>query len=130
MWGMFLPCLNKFNERRKNILDESMYGWCPKTTMTGGLPKLTWETRKPVSLGTMFRNGVEASTDILVYQSVVNHDEVMKQILYYAERSSFPNGVEIGAHTAEVLRQVEGADVVDSGWVGSDTWFGSVLTAV
>jgi hypothetical protein len=46
------------------------------------------------------------------------------------QRSSLPNGVEIGAHTAEVLRQVDGADVVDGGWVGGDAWFGSVLTAV
>jgi hypothetical protein len=97
------------------ILDASMSGWRPKTTMTGGLPKLTWEPRKPVPLGTIFRNGVEASTGILVYQSVVQQTEVMNQLLYYAERSSLPNGVEIGAHTAEVLRQVEGADVVDGG---------------
>jgi hypothetical protein len=136
-WDVFLPCLSKFNERRNNlvqtlmrILDEGMYGWRPKTTMTCGLPKLTWEPRKPVPLSTLFGNGVEASTGILVYQSVVQHAEVMKQVLYYAERSSLSNGVKIGAHTAEVLRQVEGVDVVGGGWVGGDAWFGSVLTAV
>jgi hypothetical protein len=136
-WDVLLPCLNKLNERCKNlvrtlmlILDDSMSGWHPKTTMTGGLPKLTWEPIKPVPLGIMFRNGVEASTGILVYQSVVQHAEVMNQLVYYAERSSLLNGVEIGAHTAEVLRQVEGAYVVDGRWVGGDTWFSSVLTAV
>jgi hypothetical protein len=130
--------MNKFNERRKNllrtlllILDESMSGWQPKTTITGGLPKLTWEPRNPVPLGTMFRNGVEASTGILVYQSVVQDAEVMKQLEFYGEQSSLPNGADILAHTAEVLRQVEGAaDVVSGRWVGGDAWFGSVMTAV
>jgi hypothetical protein len=51
--------------------------------MTGGLPKLMWEPRKHVPLGTMFRNDVEASTRILVYQSVVQHAEVMKQLEFY-----------------------------------------------
>jgi hypothetical protein len=34
------------------------------------------------------------------------------------------------AHTAEVLRQVKGANIVSGGWVGSVAWFGSVMTAV
>jgi hypothetical protein len=54
----------------------------------------------------------------------------MKQLLHYTERSSLPNGVNIGAHTAEVLLQVEGADVMEGGWVGGDAWFVSALTAV
>jgi hypothetical protein len=54
--------------------------------MTGGIPKLTLEPIKPVPLGTMFWNGVEASTVILVYQSVVQHAEVMKQLEFYGER--------------------------------------------
>jgi hypothetical protein len=129
--------MNKFNECCKNllrtlllILDESMSVWRPKTTMTGGLSKLTWEPRKHVPLGTMFQNGVEASTGILVYQSVVQHAKVMKQLEFYGEQSSLPNGADILAHTEEVLRQVEGADVVIGGWVGGDAWFGSVMTAV
>jgi hypothetical protein len=112
------------------ILNESMLGWRPKTTVNGGLPKLTWEPIKPVPLGTMFRNGVEASTGILVYQSVVQHTEVMKQLEFYGEQSSLPNGAEMLAHTAEVLHQVEGANVVSCGWVGNEAWFGSVMTVV
>jgi hypothetical protein len=54
----------------------------------------------------------------------------MNQLLYYAERSSMPNGVETGAHTAEVLLQIEGANVVDGGWVGGNAWFGSLIAAV
>jgi hypothetical protein len=129
--------MNKFNERRNNllqtlllILNESMSGWRPKTMMTGWLPKLTWEPRNPVPLDTMFLNGVEAITGILVYQLVVQHTEVIKQLEFYGERSSLPNEAEMLAHTAEVLRQVEGADVASGGWVGGDAWFGSVMTAV
>jgi hypothetical protein len=55
----------------------------------------------------MFQNGVEASTGILVYQVMVQHTEVMKQLEFYGERSSLPNGAEILAHISEVLRQVK-----------------------
>jgi hypothetical protein len=54
----------------------------------------------------------------------------MKQLEYYGERARFPNCALILAHTAEVLRQVEGTNVVSSGWVGGDAWFGSVTMAV
>jgi hypothetical protein len=82
----------------------------------------------PVPVGAMFRNDVEVSTDILVM--VVQHAEVTKQLEYYSERYSLPNGAEIGSHTAEVLHQVEGANVASGGWVGGDAWFGSVMTTV
>ena len=63
-WDVFLPCLQSMNTRRRELmnvelllLDESMIGWCPKTSCLGGLPIYTYEPRKPVSLGTMLRNG-------------------------------------------------------------------------
>jgi hypothetical protein len=34
------------------------------------------------------------------------------------EKSHLPNGAFVPAHTAEVLRQVEGAGVSKGGWVG------------
>ncbi len=45
-------------------------------------------------------------------------------------RSNLPNKSPILAHTAEVLRLVEGADIPQGGWVGGDSWFGSVMSAV
>jgi hypothetical protein len=54
----------------------------------------------------------------------------MKQLEFYGERPSLPNRADILAHTSEVLRQVEGAYIVSGGWVGSDAWFGSGMTAV
>ena len=41
-----------------------------------------------------------------------------------------PNKLSIQAHTAEVLRQIEGAGLGDGGWVGGDAWFGSIMTCV
>jgi hypothetical protein len=44
--------------------------------------------------------------------------------------SSLPDRSGITAHTAEVLQLVERAQVPKGGWVGGDSWFGSVATAV
>jgi hypothetical protein len=64
-WDVLFPILELFNGRRREhlkcvllTLDEIISGWWPKSTKTGGLPKLYWEPRKPVHLGKMFRNGV------------------------------------------------------------------------
>ena len=39
-----------FPNVRVLVLDESMCGWMPKTTKYGGLPHLTFQIRKPISL--------------------------------------------------------------------------------
>jgi hypothetical protein len=97
-WDVFLPTIELFNGRRREllkcvllILDESMSGWLPQSTKTGGFPKLSWEPRKPVPLGTMFRNGVECMSGILVFQDVVQDAEVMKQNEYFGEKSPMPD---------------------------------------
>jgi hypothetical protein len=69
-------------------------------------------------------------SSILVFQDVVQDDEVMKQNEYVGEKSSMPNGMEIPAHAAEVLRQIKGANIVEGGGVGGDAWFGSMVTAL
>ena len=136
-WEVFLPCLSSFNERRKNLvttvlmmLDESMSGWRPKTSKLGGLPNYTFEPRKPIPLGTMFKNGVECITGVLVFQDIVQMKEQQVRKPYFDMDTHLPDQSKIGAHTAEVLRQVEGAQLVNGGWVGGDSWFGSVATAV
>jgi hypothetical protein len=136
-WDVFLPCLSSFNDRRQRLIktvlmlvDESMSGWRPKTTKLGGLPNYTFEPRKPVPLGTMFRNGVECVSGILVVQDVVQNPEQQSLKPFYATQSSMPDRSDIMAHTAEVLRLVEGAKIPKNGWVGGDSWFGSTTTAV
>ena len=49
----------------------------------------------------------------------------------YQDRTSrMPDKPPIKTHTAEVLRQVEGAGVVEGGWVGGDAWFVSVASCI
>jgi hypothetical protein len=73
-WDVFLPYLQAYNKTRISLvnsmlltLDESMSGWSPKTSKLGGLQNYTYEPRKPVLLGSMFRNGVECMSGILVF---------------------------------------------------------------
>ena len=136
-WETFLPCLQKFNDKRRRLMkavllmmDESMSGWRPKTTKFGGLPNYTYEPRKPTPLGTMFRNSVECISGCLVFQDVVAAAEVQRRKKFHGEESYLPNREPVGAHTAEVLRQVEGAGVEKGGWVGGNAWFGSIMTAI
>ena len=53
------------------ILDKAMWGWRPKTSVTGGFLNITHEPRKPVNLGAMTRNAVKAITGIMVLQDPV-----------------------------------------------------------
>jgi hypothetical protein len=121
-WDVFSPCLEIFNAKRVQLiktmallLDETMAMWVPTTTKTGGLPKLTYERRRPVPLGAMFHNFDKVTTVISVYQSVVQHAKVTKGLEYFGDRANLPNNESVVAHTAEVLRQVEGVKVVEGG---------------
>ena len=83
-WEQILPFVDEYNEKRNNllrvlflVLDESMSGFRPKTTKTGGLPNITHEPRKPVSLGTMLRNGAEGKTGILAFDDVVQDCRIL-----------------------------------------------------
>jgi hypothetical protein len=136
-WDVFLPCLANFNDKRQRLLktvlmlvDESMSGRRPKTTKLRGLPNYTFEPQKPIPLGTMFQNGVECVSGILVVQDVVQNPEKQALKAYFGEKSALPDESEITAHTAEVLHFVEGASIPKGGWVGGDSWFGSTATAV
>jgi hypothetical protein len=82
-WDVFLPCLEKFNAKRVQLiktmsllLDETMAMWVPKS------------------------NGVEVTTYIIVYQSVVQHAEVTKGLEYFGDQTSLPNNESIIAHTS------------------------------
>ena len=77
-WEIFMPCVNKFSQRQEEfikvvllIIDKSMSGWRPNTSKLGCLPKYTFEPKKPVPMGTMFRNAVECKSGCLVFQDVV-----------------------------------------------------------
>jgi hypothetical protein len=107
-WDMFLPMIHKWNACRVKllvafllILDESMSGWRPKNSKSGGLPNISFEPRKPVPLGTMLRDAAECVTGIMMYVDPVLcperqnfkefHDE--ENIVPQVQGSSVPNGV-------------------------------------
>ena len=136
-FSVIQPCIDGYNDNRKKLLkavllmlDESMSGWRPKTSKTGGLPKISFEPRKPVPLGTMFRNGVECISGIIVNQDISAGPEAQSYKYYSDLKSCLPGNPQVKAHTAEVLRQVKGAGIQKGGWVGGDAWFGSVMTLV
>ena len=144
-WEVFLPVLESFNKKRRDLflcqllmMDESMSAWKPKTSKLGGLPNIVFEPRKPVDLGAQFRNSVECLTGVLIYQEPVMGPERqrMKDFFYShpesmtVNKTSLPREEPMSAHTAEVLRQVNGAKVKEGGWVGGDAWFGSVMSCV
>ena len=108
-------------------LDEFMFGWRPKTSATGGLPNITNEPRKPVDLGTMARNGAECKSGIMAHQDIVvdlTNQRQKKYLVGDDRKSHMPRGEDMYAHTAECLRQAEGAKLERGGWMGGDAWFG------
>jgi hypothetical protein len=136
-WDVIDGFVQEYNKMRSNmtdvhyaVLDESMSGWRPKTTATGGLPNITFEPRKPVNLGTMIRNGCECRSGIMVHHDIVKGTVQQGNKKYNREQSHLPKKEPILAHVAEVLRQAEGANVIKGGWVGGDAWFGSVNSCV
>jgi hypothetical protein len=67
-----------------------MLHWCPKMSKQEGLPNYTYEPQKPVPLGTMFRNGAECMSGVLVFQDVVQLTEVQSRKKYFNEPSCLP----------------------------------------
>ena len=136
----FSPALMSYNHRRQSfyknsalavLLDESMCGFRPKTTKTGGMPNITFEPRKPVPIGTLIRNAAEAYTGVLIFQDVQMQSELQYAKRYSQDSSNMPDKAPLSPSTAEVLRQVNGSKLTPKkSWVGGDAWFGSVTTAV
>ncbi len=110
--------------------DVSMSDWLPKTSKLGRLPNISFEPRQPVPLGTMFHNGADCMSGVLVFQDVVQAPEIQRKKKNFNESSHLPGNPPITVHEAEVVCQVEGAEIPEGGWVGGDAWFGSVLSAV
>jgi hypothetical protein len=78
----------------------------------------------------MFKNGVEATTGIMVTQDVVQGSAEQRDKKYDGDASTLPRTEPIMAHVAETLRICESSNLVEGGWVGGDAWFGSVPCAV
>ncbi|KAL7537556.1 hypothetical protein ACHAWF_005802 [Thalassiosira exigua] len=138
-WEYISSFVKEYNNKRTALLivvylmlAETMAGWRPKTSNTGGLPNITHEPRKPVSLGTMLRNGVECITGIFVHHDIVRGavEQWDKKYSNPPTESHLPKREMIQYHVAEVLRQAEESNVEAGGWVGGDAWFGSINSCV
>ena len=138
-WDIFQSLLDQWNIKRSEffigdilavMLDESMSGYCPKTSKTGGLPSISFEPRKPVPLGTLLRNAAECSSASLLYQDVQMRGELQDEKKYNCDASNMPDKAVIPSGAAEVLRQVDGCKLKAGSWVGGDAHFGSVCAAV
>ena len=78
----------------------------------------------------MFKNGVQATTGILVTQDVIEGSAAQREKKYDGDVSSLPKREPIMAHVAETLHQCKSANLADGGWVGGDAWFGSIPCVV
>ena len=67
-----------------------MSGWRPKTSKLRGLPNISFEPRKPVPLGTMFKNRVECISGVFAYQDDVMGAEVQQRKSYFGDNSIVP----------------------------------------
>ncbi|MFN9980415.1 MAG: hypothetical protein ACK53Y_10895, partial [bacterium] len=63
----------------------------PKDNNAWGLAKLHVQAKEPVPLGTMFRNGVECVSGILVVHDVVRNPEQQSLKSYFGGPSTLPN---------------------------------------
>eukprot|EP00957_Ditylum_brightwellii_P160136 12190619-Ditylum_brightwellii.AAC.1 len=88
-----------------------MSAWQPKTSKLGGLPNVTFEKCKPIELSSLLKNLLECISGVFKYQDIVQSPEVQQ-------------------HKNDMAIQVEGSNLSKGAWVGGDTWFGSVTTAV
>jgi hypothetical protein len=96
-WDVFMPTIHKWNECRVKllvvfllILDESMSGWKPKNSESGGLPNISFEPRKPVPLGTMLQDAAECVTGIMMYVDPVLCPEQQNFKEFYDEENTVP----------------------------------------
>ena len=139
-WGMFLPTITKWNKKCTAlitpyllILDESMVGWKPKTSKTGGLPNALYEPQKPVNYGTMPRDSADCCTGIIMNIDPVMYPEQQANKPYGTMLNPMPDATSghiLPVHGAKVLRQVENSRIPANGWTGGDAWFGLVASAV
>ena len=137
-WEVFMPILDSLCEKRKDLikatfllLDESMSGWCPKTSKYGGLPNYIFEGRKPVSLGSMLRDAVEVMSGVLMYlDPAMSPERQQVKVTECGPPELTPSNATINAGCAEAIRATKASKVPAGGWVGGDAWFGSVMTCL
>ena len=64
-----------------------MSAWCTKTSKLGIIPNISYEPRKPITLGTMFKNGIEFISGMFTFQDIFQGSEKQQQKHYFGEQS-------------------------------------------
>jgi len=131
-WYRISAAVDDFNTIRKERLkcskwisvDESMIAWRPRTTVTGGLPNLSFVARKPEPLGTEFKNSACPILGVIRHLEIQRGKEGMKNLKYNST---------VGATTGCTLRLLEGSvggddDEDNRHCIQGDAWFGSIGT--
>ena len=138
-WWMVSGGVANFNKQRKaiflshtiSVLDESMSGWKPRTTKTGGLPHLSFIMRKPVPLGTEFKAVADGEAGCLLGLEIQRGKEGMKN-MQYSKRFRATSACSI--RLSEMLQSDNNIrDWIDSNpksLIIGDSWFSSVKTAL
>jgi hypothetical protein len=137
-WWMLRPFVGAFNSTRskrvaasiKKLLDESMSAFRPRTTKKGGLPHISFISRKPEPLGTEFKVVCCSVTGIFLFIEVQEGKLPMRTMRH----SEAPNGPTVGC----VKRLVEGSMASGQTRVDAhsrrdiyfgDSWFTQTKTA-
>jgi hypothetical protein len=139
-WHPIIALVEDLNLNRQNTvcssniktMDESMSGWKPRKNKLGGLPNISFILRKPVPLGTEFKDLCDGETAIMLFLEI-QRGRVEMPIRYPENRLH-------GATAACTLRQALatrkcGQKETDEGILLSrdtfygDSWFASVKAA-
>ena len=56
-----------------------MSAWCPKSSKLVGIPNISYEPRKPIPLGNMFKNGGVCISGVFTFQYIVQGPEKQQQ---------------------------------------------------
>lgn len=130
-WYRISSAVDDFNRiRRERVkcsrwlsVDESMSAWRPRTTVTGGLPNLSFIARKPEPLGTEFKNSACPVLGVIRHLEIQRGKEGMRHQDHNAT---------LGATTGCTIRLLERSIPEDERTerfcIQGDSWFGSIAT--
>lgn len=107
------------------LVDESMSAWSPQTSKTGGLPHISFISRKPEPLGTEFKTGACSKVKIGLVLEIQENAAAMSQ---KEPNNLIPTAACAYrlAKTMENCGQLEELPELELG----DAWFGNVKSAV
>lgn len=105
-------------------MNELMAAWRQKILQYGGLLILTFEQQNPKLLDTMFKNGMEAMTEIMVMQYLLQGlaAQMDKKCVGVVLSLRDP----IMAHVSKTLHLCRSKKLAKVGWVCGNAWFVSI----